>query len=94
MGDSKINNPLQETNADRIYYLQNALNQAIKANKKARAEYRNLYSHLSGMIKISGNQHADLIQKQIAAGKTDMNEDLLRSSLMEALNSQALYYNA
>ena len=94
MSNSKVTNPLQETNTARIYYLQNALNQAVKDNKKAKAEYRNLYSHLSGMIKISGNQQADLTQKQIAAGKTDMNEDLLRGSLMDALNSQALFYNA
>ena len=91
---SKITNPLQQSNSSRINYLENALNNAVNANKKARNEYRNLKSHLSGMLKLSGNQKADLLQKQIAYGKTDLNEDLLRSSLMDALNSQAMFYNA
>lgn len=87
-------NPLKETNEARISYLQNALNQAIALNKKMRSAYRSFKSKLSGMIKITQNQQADLEAKRIAYGKSDMNEDLLRSSLMEAYHSQGMYYNA
>lgn len=91
---SKITNPLEQTNTARISYLQSALNQAVADNRKARTAYRNLGAHLSGMIKLTGSQKADLVQKQIAAGKADMNEDLLRSSLMDAYHSQAMFYNS
>lgn len=94
MAGSDITNPLQRTNAARVNYLQNALNQAVVDNRKARSEYRRLSQHLSGMLKLSGSQQEDLVQKRLAAGRTDMNEDLLRSSLMDALHSQAMYYNA
>jgi len=87
-------NPLQETNEARISFLQNALNQAVALNRKARSAYRSFRNKLSGMIKITSNQQADLEAKRIAYGKSDMNEDLLRSSLMEAYHSQALHYNA
>lgn len=92
--NNNSSNPMQKTNAARISYLEEALRQAVATNNKKRAEYRNYRSKLSGMIKISSNQQADLISKQIAYGKSDMNEDLLRSSLMDELNSQGMYYNA
>lgn len=90
----KITNPLKNTNEARISFLQNALNQAVALNRKARSAYRSFRNKLSGMIKISSNQQADLEAKRIAYGKSDMNEDLLRSSLMEAYHSQGMYYNA
>jgi len=87
-------NPLKNTNQERINYLQNALNQAVALNKKLRSAYRSFRNKLSGMIKISSNQQADLEVKRIAYGKSDMNEDLLRSSLMDAYHSQGMFYNA
>lgn len=87
-------NPLQETNEARISFLQNALRQAVALNNKTRDAYRRFRSKLSGMIRISSNQQADLESKRIDYGKSDMNEDLLRSSLLEAYHSQALHYNA
>ena len=87
-------NPLKNTNEARISYLQNALNQAVALNKKLRGAYRSFRNKLSGMIKITSNQQADLEAKRIAFGKADMNEDLLRSSLMDAYHSQGMYYNA
>lgn len=92
--NSGAQNPLKATNEARINYLSNALNQAVTVNNKARSEYRNLATHLSGMIKITNNQRSDLALKQIAYGKADTNEDLLRESLMDALHSKAMYYNA
>ena len=93
-GKEKQSNPLQQSNSARINYLQDALRQAVTLNNKKRNEYRNFRTKLSGMIKITSNQQADLALKQLAYGKSDMNEDLLRSSLMDALNSQGMYYNA
>lgn len=90
----KADNPLKRTNEARISYLQSALKQAVELNNKLRAEYRNFRRKLSGMIKITSNQQSDLVSKQIAYGKSDMNEDCLRSSLMDALNSQGMFYNA
>ena len=90
----KASNPLQRTNQERISYLEQALNNAVKLNNKLRNAYRSFRNKLSGMIKITSNQQSDLISKQIAYGKADMNEDLLRSSLMEAYHSQGMYYNA
>ena len=90
---TKIDNPMQNSNEARISYLQNALKQAVALNRKARIAYRSFLSKLSGMIKISSNQQADLEGKRIAYGKSDMNEDLLRSSLMDALHSQAMHYD-
>lgn len=90
----KASNPLQRTNQERISYLEQALNNAVKLNNKLRSAYRSFRNKLSGMIKITSNQQSDLISKQIAYGKADMNEDLLRSSLMEAYHSQGMYYNA
>lgn len=87
-------NPLKNTNEARISFLQNALNQAVALNRKARRAYRSFRNKLSGMIKITSNQQADLEAKRIAYGKSDMNEELLRSSLMEAYHSKAMYYNA
>lgn len=93
-GKEKQSNSLQQSNSARINYLQDALRQAVTLNNKKRNEYRNFRTKLSGMIKITSNQQADLVSKQLAYGKSDMNEDLLRSSLMDALNSQGMYYNA
>lgn len=90
----KASNPLQKTNQTRISYLEQALNNAVKLNNKLRSVYRSFRNKLSGMIKITSNQQSDLISKQIAYGKADMNEDLLRSSLMEAYHSKGMYYNA
>ena len=92
--NKETTNPLKNTNQERINFLQNALKQAVSLNNKMRIAYRSYKNKLSGMIKISSNQYADLEAKKIAFGKSDMNEDLLRSSLMEAYHSQGMFYNA
>ncbi len=90
----KITNPLKESNQARINFLQNAYKQAVALNRKARNAYRNLKNKLSGMIKITSNQQADLNSKRITYGETNLNEDLLLSSLRDAQHSQGMYYNA
>ena len=90
----KAANPMKVSNQSRITYLQQALKQAVALNNKLRNAYRSFRNKLSGMIKITSNQESDLLSKKLAYGKADMNEDLLRSSLMDELHSQALHYNA
>ncbi len=90
----KITNPLKESKQARIIFLQNAYKQAVALNRKARNAYRNLKNKLSGMIKITSNQQADLNSKRITYGETNLNEDLLLSSLRDAQHSQGMYYNA
>ena len=88
-----ISNPLKKSNEERINFLQNAYRQAVALNIKARNAYRNLKSRLSGMIKITSNQQADLNSKRITYGETNLNEDLLLGSLRDAQHSQAIFYN-
>lgn len=87
-------NPLKESNEARIAFLQNAYKQAVALNRKARNAYRSFKNKLSGMIKITSNQKADLESKRITYGETNLNEDLLLSSLRDAQHSQAMFYNA
>lgn len=89
----KKTNPLKSSIEARINHLQQALYQAVILNNRLRNAYRSFRNKLSGMIKITANQRANLISKKIAYGESDMNEDLLRSTLMDVLHSQSINYN-